>query len=105
MCFRGMFTYGGQGLAKPGLDPDKHAQVFDERLDKPQTRPDEPPLKGPPLAVCIESPFEKLDPMYRINFGVTYTVEHSMEIRDVGHVAEESMYDFMNYVAEALKAN
>lgn len=100
-----MFTYGGQGLAKPGLDLDKYALVFDERLGKPQTRPDEPSLKGPPLGVYMESPLEKLDPMYRINFGVTYTVEHNKEIRDVGHIAEGSMNDFETYVAEALKTN
>ncbi|KUL89029.1 hypothetical protein ZTR_06026 [Talaromyces verruculosus] len=101
----GMFTYGGQGLAKPGLDLDKHALVFDERLDEPQTRPDEPSLKGTPLAVWMESPLEKLDPMYRINFGVTYRVEHSREVRDVGHISERSMNDFEAYVAEALKTN
>jgi hypothetical protein len=100
-----MFTYGGQGLARPELDLDKHAIVFDERLGVPLTQPDEPSLKGPPLAVCMESPFEKLDPMYRINFGVTYTVEHNMEIRDVGHIAEWSMKDFETYIAEALKTD
>ena len=100
-----MFTYGGQGLAKPGLDLDKHALVFDERIDELQIRPDEPSLKGPPLAIWMESPLEKLDPMYRINFGVTYRVEHSREVRDVGHIAERSMNDFGTYVAEALKAN
>lgn len=100
-----MFTYGGQGLAKSGFDPDKHALVFDERLDEPQTRLDESFLKGPPLAVCMETPFEKLDPMYRINFGVIYTVEHNMEIRDVGHIAEWSMKYFETYIAEVLNAN
>lgn len=64
-----------------------------------------PSLQREPLAVCMESPFEKLDPMYRINFGITYTVEHNMEIRDVGYIADSSMETFHRYVAEALNAN
>ncbi|OKL63571.1 hypothetical protein UA08_01268 [Talaromyces atroroseus] len=99
---RGIYTYGARGLAKRGLDLKHHAILFDESVGQPYTEPNEPELQRPALAVSIDSPEERLDPMSRINFGKLHTVEHNVEVRNVGCISVSSMAYFNAYVNEVL---
>lgn len=99
--FRPLTTYDGQGLAKPGLDLWNHAVVFNENLT-PYISPRELIVKREPLAVSL-SEYARLDRMSRINFGEFLKVEHNVEVRHVGSIADSSMDKFKRYAAEALR--
>jgi hypothetical protein len=76
--------------------------LFDEAEGGPNMNPNEPQLHRVPLAVSIESPEERLDPMSRINFGKLHTIEHNIDVRNVGCISGSSMAYFTAYVNEAL---
>lgn len=96
----GIYTYGKRGLAKQGLDLNLHAVAHDERR-MPYTREDEPPLRRQPLAITVLSPGQKIDKMSRINFSKFHTVEHNVEVRDIGVISDSSMANFYAYLNDA----
>ncbi|CAG8351116.1 unnamed protein product [Penicillium salamii] len=74
-----IITYGGQGVAKAGIDRSKHAVIY-MRGDMPPAKEDEPAMTKQPLEVEPVRLEQKLDPMSRVNFGKVYTVEHNVKV-------------------------
>ncbi|KAE8354909.1 hypothetical protein BDV28DRAFT_155790 [Aspergillus coremiiformis] len=89
-------TYGGQGVAKPSVDPSKHA-IIHMKATAPYCGPNEPRMTKDPLEVIPASYDQKLDPMSRLNFGKIYTVEHNVKVLPVGMISEDSIARFQNY--------
>ncbi|KAL4788603.1 hypothetical protein BJX76DRAFT_353049 [Aspergillus varians] len=99
-CFA-ITTYGGRGVAKPGIDPSKHAVIY--RSDTyPIVESNKPPMPKEPIGVDTYRPDESLDPKSMINFGRIYTVEHNVMISPIGTISEESMPRFLEYSREEL---
>ncbi|KAL4955220.1 hypothetical protein BDW69DRAFT_124387 [Aspergillus filifer] len=95
-CFA-INTYNHRGVAKRGVEPDKHAIVHLE--DRNPFRADgEPRMIKEPLALRPDRPDEGLDRMSRINFGKIHTVEHNVRVRPLGRIADSSMARFREYV-------
>ncbi|KAH1345820.1 hypothetical protein KXV68_004133 [Aspergillus fumigatus] len=95
-------TYGGQGVAKPGVDPAKHAIVY-MRGSVPTCKPDEPRMTKEPLEINPARPDERLDEMSRLNFGKVYTVEHNVKVRHVGMISSTSMVKFRGYASNEFR--
>ncbi|GFF90661.1 hypothetical protein IFM53868_06241 [Aspergillus udagawae] len=95
-------TYGGKGVAKPGVDPAKHAIVY-MRGSVPACKADEPRMTKEPLEVEPARPDERLDEMSRLNFGKVYTVEHNVKVRHVGMISWTSMVKFRGYASNEFR--
>jgi len=99
VCLRSS-TYSGQATTKPGVNARDHAAVVPvgtqstllsgERLEKKD------------IQVKIENDKTTIDPMSRINFAKPYTVEHNVEILNIGRVVGESVGLLDKYFAESL---
>ncbi|KAJ5928614.1 hypothetical protein N7466_007570 [Penicillium verhagenii] len=89
-------TYSGQGVAKSGVDRNKHTVVY-MRGCHPVTKVNEPKMTKEPLEVEPAKPDQKLDPMSRLNFGKVYTVEHNVKVLPVGRITEGSLAKFLEY--------
>ncbi|KAL5001327.1 hypothetical protein BDV10DRAFT_160449 [Aspergillus recurvatus] len=94
-CFA-ITTYNGRGVAKRGVDPDKHAIVY-MRGTRPALGAGEPRMIKEPLEVSPESPDEHLDSMSRLNFSKIYTVEHNVKVLPIGKISSGSMTRFRQY--------
>ncbi|KAL2856412.1 hypothetical protein BJY01DRAFT_178837 [Aspergillus pseudoustus] len=94
-CFS-ISTYGGRGVAKPGVDPAKHAIVHMSDAE-PRLGSNEPLMVKEPLRVNPERFDERLNPKSRLNFGKIYTVEHNVKVLPIGEIAEVSMPKFILY--------
>jgi hypothetical protein len=94
----GIYTYGGQGLAKHGIHVESHAILYDEAKGGPRMSPREPQLERDALAVVLASRAESLDPMSRANFGELHTIQHNVEICHIGEISPDSMSTFHAYV-------
>ncbi|KAL2809403.1 hypothetical protein BJX63DRAFT_405743 [Aspergillus granulosus] len=99
-CFS-ISTYGGRGLAKPGVDPSKHTIVY-MRDTQPTRSSRERGIVKEPLMVEPERLDESLDSMSRLNFGKIYTVEHNVKVLPIGKIADELMPKFMSYARAEL---
>jgi hypothetical protein len=95
-------TYGGKGVAKPGVDPAKHAIVY-MRGSVPTCKADEPRMTKEPLEIEPARPDERLDEMSRLNFGKVYTVEHNVKVRHVGMISWTSMVKFRGYASNEFR--
>ncbi|KAL4936717.1 hypothetical protein BDV06DRAFT_204454 [Aspergillus oleicola] len=101
LCF-GINTYGGQGVAKRGIDESKHAIVH--LSGQPAfSGPREPRMIKEPLELRPNRHDEGLDPMSRLNFSKIYTVEHNIPVRPIGRIASSSMAKFLAYAREELE--
>ncbi|KAJ5773827.1 hypothetical protein N7457_008723 [Penicillium paradoxum] len=89
-------TYGGQGVAKSGVDVPKHAVIY-MRGDEPHSSRAEPRMIKEPLEVEPAKADQKLDRMSRVNFGKIYTVEHNVKVLPVGKITEASQAKFLEY--------
>ncbi|KAL4803428.1 hypothetical protein BDV18DRAFT_40920 [Aspergillus unguis] len=94
-------TYGGQGVAKRGIDESKHAIVYIKDTT-PIATDDEPPMVKEPLAVTPDNPGDRLDEMSRLNFGKIYTVEHNVKVLPIGKISSRSMTRFRQYARAEL---
>ncbi|KAL2807837.1 hypothetical protein BJX63DRAFT_411145 [Aspergillus granulosus] len=99
-CFS-ISTYGGRGLAKPGLDPSKHAIIYMTGTH-PKMGSMEPLMSKGPLEVDPDRFDDPLDRMSRVNFGRIYTVEHDVKVLGVGKISPQSMPRFIAYARAEL---
>ncbi|KAE8153758.1 hypothetical protein BDV25DRAFT_136511 [Aspergillus avenaceus] len=100
-CFP-VHTYGGRGVAKPGVDPTKHTIVHIEGT-QPFRAADEPIMTKEPLEIKLTSPEERLDRMSRLNFGKCHTVEHNLKVLPIGEISDRSMLKFLQYAEPTLR--
>ncbi|KAL4938398.1 hypothetical protein BDV06DRAFT_231901 [Aspergillus oleicola] len=101
LCFA-ISTYGGQGVAKRGVDPSRHAIIY-MRDTRPAMSSQEPRMEKDPLEVVPEDPEQQLDLMSRLNFGRIYTVEHNVPMLPMGRIANGSMAKFFQYARDELE--
>ncbi|KAL3463917.1 hypothetical protein BJX64DRAFT_107627 [Aspergillus heterothallicus] len=99
-CFS-ISTYGGRGLAKPGVDPSKHTIVYMSGTE-PRLSPNEPLMPKEPLEVDPTRLDETLHLKSRLNFGKIYTVEHNVKVLPIGEIAKPSMPKFISYARTEL---
>lgn len=78
--------------------------LYDEREGRPTMSSGEPEVRREALAVNLHSRSEKLDPMSRANFGNLHTVQHNIEICNIGQISTRSMATFNAYVTERFDA-
>ncbi|KAL2835347.1 hypothetical protein BJY01DRAFT_238930 [Aspergillus pseudoustus] len=93
--------YGGRGIAKPGVDPSKHA-IIHMSDTQPKFMLDEPRMVKEPLAAISERPGQTLHSQSRINLGNIYTVEHNVKVLRIGRISPESMGRFVQYARDEL---
>jgi hypothetical protein len=58
----------------------------------------EEPLARPPIRIVISKslPRERLDPVSRVHYAKTYTVEHNVKVMVIGRIAKESERTFLS---------
>ncbi|KAA8644037.1 uncharacterized protein ATNIH1004_008234 [Aspergillus tanneri] len=100
-CFP-VSTYSRKGVAKPGVDPSKHAVIYMEGT-YPKVDPAERGITKEPIEVTPASPDQKLDYMSRLNFGKIYTVEHNVKVLHVGKITDRTLPRFLNYATNELR--
>ena len=83
-------TYGRKGVGKRGLNVDDHAIAYMEGT-LPSTYPEEPQMWKDPIEIKRGKDGQDLDPLSRIDFGRTHTVNWNVKVVDVGMVSERSM--------------
>lgn len=97
---RPISTYSGQGVAKPGVNPQEHT-IIHMRGSEPFAGKNEPRMTKDPLEVKPDSHDQKLDRMSRLNFGKVYTVEHNVKVMPVGSISRSSMPKLLGYARES----
>lgn len=96
-CALPIATYGGQGVAKPGVVKSEHGIIYTGRnVPRPTkaelgTSANEERMRFEPVQVDPDSPLNALDPMSRINFATVSTVQHNVKVSNVGKVNRDSM--------------
>jgi hypothetical protein len=87
-------TYQGQGVAKSGVIKSQHAIAFIGKTE-PNAKSNEAPKNTdsgpmlPGIRIIPNRKVDKVDPMARIDFARTYTVEHNVKVYDFGVVADD----------------
>jgi hypothetical protein len=98
-------TYGGEGVARRGVNKSQHVIVFSREPILPSPALNEQPVRGErgmqpvPIRVDPDSLVEHLDIMSRINLAGVTTVNHNVRVRSVGVVNAQSMGSLMNQFA------
>ncbi|PVH81048.1 hypothetical protein DL98DRAFT_357803, partial [Cadophora sp. DSE1049] len=82
-----LYTYGGQGVAKPDVRAQDHVAVRICTTDRPSTpRSTDEDTQKTPLGIIVEDSEERIDPMTRINFGQVFTIQHNLKVAKVGRI-------------------
>lgn len=96
-CALPIFTYGGQGVAKPGVVKSEHGIIYTgKNVPRPTkaelgTSATEERMRSEPIQVDPDTRLNTLDPMSRINFATVSTVQHNVKVSNVGMVNRGSM--------------
>jgi hypothetical protein len=91
-------TYGGHGVARPGVRRPDHCIIF-SGLAAPQPTEAELPRRGEagmqpiPIRVVMNDPIDRLDPMSRMNLAGPILIDHNNRVRDLGVVTGQSAHD------------
>jgi hypothetical protein len=100
VCLR-ISTYSGQGTTKPGVAGHRHAAVIPVGGTVQKHYLGEN-IIDEPIEVKIENPEVTIDSMSRINFAKPYTVEHNVQVRNIGRVVGDSVGRLDHYFAQSL---
>jgi hypothetical protein len=98
-------SYGGQGVARPGVNKSQHVIVFSRGSVPPSAAINERPGRGErgmhpvPVRVDADSQVEHLDVMSRINLAGATTVGYDIKVRSVGVVNARSMRSLLDQFA------
>jgi hypothetical protein len=96
-CALPIATYGGRGVAKPGVVKSEHGIIYTGRnAPNPSkaelvTLPNEARMRSEPIRVDPDTPLDKLDPMSRINYAAVSTVQHNIKVKSMGNVNRNSI--------------
>ncbi|KAK0319784.1 hypothetical protein LTR82_009119 [Friedmanniomyces endolithicus] len=91
-----ILTYGGMGVAKPGVVTSEHAIIYSGHQSL-ATRPEELPRRGElpmqaqPIRLVLDERPKRLDPMSRINCARVHTIEHNVKVKPLGMVHPASL--------------
>ncbi|KAH7385003.1 hypothetical protein BKA64DRAFT_154737 [Cadophora sp. MPI-SDFR-AT-0126] len=85
-----ILTYTGQGVTKNGVHADDHAPIRTKDSKVVYAKGErEMGLTRKPIEIeCLAG--HKLDPLSRLNYAKTYTVEHNVKVCFIGKVANRS---------------
>jgi hypothetical protein len=98
-------TYGGEGVARRGVNKSQHVIVFSRGPAPPPPARNEQPGRGErgmrPVPICVDpdSPVEHLDIMSRLNLAGITTVNYDVKVRSVGMVNAQSMDSLIHQFA------
>lgn len=77
-------------MTKPGVEPRHHSIAFSGR---PHPGPSDEEIEENvadhmlgPVRIDLDEPTDMLDPLSRINWSETYTVQHNVKVKPVGNV-------------------
>ncbi|EZF15202.1 hypothetical protein H112_05954 [Trichophyton rubrum D6] len=85
-----IYTYGGRGLLKPGIDLNTHSVVY-MRGSEPAYYAPGREAGIPPIMINPFTPEDKLQESSCLNFGKVFTVDHNIKVKPIGHVSQESL--------------
>jgi hypothetical protein len=88
ILIRPILTYGYQGVLKRGVHPECHTVVYSSSKGPKLLEGEKGLLTKKPIKIDMKDPSEKLDPLSRLNYAKTYTVEHNVKVFFIGRVAE-----------------
>ena len=103
-------TYGGRGVGRPGTIKSEHAIVYSGK-ECPGPLPDELPTREGggllPIAIRVDMDgrSQSLDPLSRLNFGKTYTIEHNVKVQSLGRVNLHSCAAFIEQFCQVWMAS
>lgn len=89
-------TYGGRGVAKPGVNKSEHVIVYSGNQPPAATAaelpgPSETGMRNRPIRVVKDAIHNELDLMSRIDLGKVYTIEYNVKVKAFGVVHQDSM--------------
>lgn len=91
-------TYGGLGVAKPGVIRSHHCIIHSSSIAPQPTRAEFPRrgedgMRPVPIRVDLDNPVDRLDPMSRVHLAGPIQIHHGLRTRDIGVVSEQSERD------------
>lgn len=95
-------TYGGRGVAAPGVIKSHHCIIF-SIVDATEPTPEEEAARGtdgmrrPPIRVNLYSPTDSLDPMQRVHLMGPTPISNHERIMEIGRVRKESEVDLLRH--------
>ena len=98
---RRISTNSGQGAAKIGLDQKEHAVIYTG--DEPAKLLSETKILKKAIQVIPVDEEQKFDPCSRVNFGMTFPVQHNVKVMRVGMIASSDFKRFMGYYQNELE--
>lgn len=90
-------TYGGRGVAKPGVVKSDHVIIYSGRVAPTPQRDELPPrgqrggMRPVPIQVESDEPINALDPMSRLNLAGVTMVQHNIKVLNFGKVCDGSV--------------
>ena len=98
---RRISTNSGRGAAKPGLDQREHSVIYTG--DEPEKLPTETKIVKRAIQVIPVDDEQEFDPRSRVNFGMTFPVQHNIRLMSVGEIADWDFRRFMGYYQNELE--
>ena len=89
-------TNSGRGTVKPGLDQREHAIIYTGN-EAPPKLAGETSIFKEPIRVSPVSPEHELDPRSRVNFNMTFPVQHNVKVMEVGIICPNDLRRFLGY--------
>ncbi|GAB7326383.1 hypothetical protein MBLNU13_g10412t2 [Cladosporium sp. NU13] len=93
-------TYGGRGVAAPGVIRSHHCIIFSSAHAPRPTVQEEPiggtdSMRQPPIRVDLDNPIHRLDHMCRVHLMGATPISNHERIMEIGRVSKESEGDLM----------
>lgn len=93
-------TYGGRGVAAPGVIKSHHCIIFSSTYPPEPTAQEEPArgtdgMRRPPIRVNLYNPMDSLDCMSRVHLKGPTPISNHERIMEIGRVSTESKVDLM----------
>ncbi|KAF2646173.1 hypothetical protein P280DRAFT_3310 [Massarina eburnea CBS 473.64] len=96
-------TYSGKGTAKPGVIPSEHSAVYLTGTEPSYvTGERESGLRKYPIAITPAEQGMIMSPFSRLQYSKMFTVEKTVEVKDIGRVIPEDMSKLLKYWKEEL---
>lgn len=89
-------TYHGRGATKPGIDPKAHTIIHTGET-APKPLPHEKIYKDPIQVSESEGNEQALDPVSRVNLGISYLIGWDTKVVEIGAVKGSSLRLLKNY--------
>lgn len=90
-----IFTYGGQGTLKNGVNPWDHAIAYSDG-QSPVRLPGESEMGKPPICIVLHQPNPPLSSASRIYFGIHHPIQYNVKVKDIGYVHPDCLGNFLD---------